>query len=87
MYCLNFLTCELPKKYNLITFSIFLYSGTVIGGKMITDVKFYYPIGSSVKYECDSILHLNGASRLECLENGVWSSAVPLCGKSTEDNE
>ena len=66
---------------------IFLYSGTVIGGKMITDVKFYYPIGSSVKYECDSILHLNGASRLECLENGVWSSAVPLCGKPTEDNE
>ena len=54
---------------------------------MITDVKFYYPIGSSVKYECDSILHLNGASRLKCLENGVWSSAVPLCGKPTEDNE
>ena len=52
---------------------------------MITDVKFYYPIGSTVKYDCDSGLPLTGASRLECLENGVWSSAVPICGKPSEE--
>ena len=59
----------------------FVNLGTVIRGKMITDVKFYYPIGSTVQYDCDSGLPLNGASMLECLENGVWSSAVPTCGK------
>ena len=64
-----------------------LNPGTVIGGKMITDVKFYYPIGSTVKYDCNSGLPLNGASMLECLEKGVWSSAVPTCGKLSTNIE
>ena len=57
------------------------YPGSVIGGKMISDVKFYYPVGSEVRYGCAPGLSLNGASRLECQDTGLWSSAVPLCGK------
>ena len=55
------------------------YPGTVIGGVMVSDVKFYYPVGSQVQYECSPGLTLNGAPMLECLENGIWSAAVPLC--------
>ncbi len=69
-------TGEIPSCVKACT-----YPGSVIGGKMVTDVKFYYPVGSNVKYDCSMGLIMNGAPRLECLENGVWSSAVPTCIK------
>ena len=69
-------TGELPTCVRACT-----YPGSVIGGKMISDVKFYYPVGASVKYECAEGLYMNGAPRLECLKDGIWSAAVPICGK------
>ena len=58
-----------------------VYPGGVIGGKMVSPVKFYYPIGSIVNYECAPGLNMSGASKIECLEKGTWSSSVPLCSK------
>ena len=55
------------------------YPGTVIGGIMVSDVKFYYSVGSKVQYECSPGLTLFGAPMLECLGNGIWSNSVPLC--------
>lgn len=72
-------TGEVPSCVRACT-----YPGSVIGGKMVSEVKFYYSVGSSVKYECASGLTLSGVSRLECQENGLWSSAVPMCGKNMD---
>lgn len=57
------------------------YPGSVIGGMMVSDVRFYYPVKSTVKFQCAPGLTLHGAPMLECLDNGVWSSGVPMCGK------
>ena len=58
------------------------YPGSVIGGKMLSEVKFYYPLGEFVQYECAPGLALRGASKLECLNSGLWSAAVPLCSRT-----
>ncbi len=47
----------------------------------VTEVRFYYPVGATVRYSCAPGLSLNGAPMLECLGTGVWSSSVPTCGK------
>ena len=62
------------------------YPGTVIGGVMVSNVKFYYPVGSQVQYECLPGLTLDGAPMLECLENAIWSSSVPLCTNPLKTN-
>lgn len=54
------------------------YPGTVISGRMST-VKFYYQIGESVAFTCDSGLNMMGASMLRCLKTGKWSAAIPTC--------
>ena len=53
---------------------------------MVSNVKFYYPVGSQVQYECLPGLTLDGAPMLECLENAIWSSSVPLCTNPLKTN-
>ena len=54
------------------------YPGTAIGG-MISDVRFYYKVGSTVSFECTSGLEIKGPTMLECLPSGAWSGSVPEC--------
>ncbi|GAB0099339.1 locomotion-related protein Hikaru genki [Sergentomyia squamirostris] len=54
------------------------YPGTAISGRM-SSVKFYYAIGESITFTCDSGLILRGAKMLKCLRNGKWSNAIPTC--------
>ena len=58
------------------------YPGTAIGG-MISDVRFYYKVGSTVRFECAAGLSISGARMLECLPSGAWSGSVPTCNKQT----
>ena len=60
------------------------YPGTAIGG-MISDVQFYYKVGSTVSFECAAGLKIQGARMLECLPTGAWSGSVPTCSK-LDDN-
>lgn len=62
------------------------YPGTAISGRM-SSVKFYYAIGESITFTCDSGLILRGAKMLKCLRNGKWSNAIPTCvnAEATED--
>ena len=59
------------------------YPGTAIGG-MISDVRFYYKVGSTVSFECTSGLEIKGPTMLECLPSGAWSGSVPECTKETD---
>uniref|UniRef100_A0A0P5PLV4 Sushi, von Willebrand factor type A, EGF and n=1 Tax=Daphnia magna TaxID=35525 RepID=A0A0P5PLV4_9CRUS len=54
------------------------YPGTTIGGT-ISMVKFYYPIGETVTFDCSTGLVLQGSPNLHCQKGGKWSSAVPTC--------
>ncbi len=54
------------------------YPGSVVGGR-ITVLKFYYPVGASVSFECHRGRRVQGTKRIECRPNGQWSAAVPLC--------
>ena len=58
------------------------YPGTAIGG-MISDVRFYYKVGSTVSFECTSGLEIKGPTMLECLPSGAWSGSVPECIKGS----
>ncbi|XP_055680814.1 uncharacterized protein LOC129788622 isoform X2 [Lutzomyia longipalpis] len=62
------------------------YPGTAISGRM-SSVKFYYAIGESITFTCDSGLVLRGAKMLKCLRNGKWSNAIPTCvsAEASED--
>ena len=64
------------------------YPGTAIGG-MISDVRFYYKVGSTVSFECTSGLEIKGPTMLECLPSGAWSGSVPECinEEETEANK
>lgn len=42
-------------------------------------VKFYYPIGETVTFDCSSGLVLLGSPILHCQKGGKWSAAVPTC--------
>ena len=57
------------------------YPGLPAIGGMISDVRFYYKVGSTVSFECSSGLVIEGARMLECLPSGAWSGAVPTCEK------
>lgn len=59
------------------------YPGTPISGRMSL-VKFYYAIGESITFSCDSGLSLRGAKMLKCLRNGKWSNAIPTCVSSAD---
>lgn len=54
------------------------YPGTAIAGRM-SSVKFYYSIGESITFTCDTGLDLKGAKMIKCLRNGKWSNAIPSC--------
>lgn len=54
------------------------YPGSAIGGK-ISMVKFFYPVGDVIEFECLSGRKLNGPKRLICLDNGNWNGMVPMC--------
>lgn len=54
------------------------YPGTPISGRMSL-VKFYYAIGETINFSCDSGLSLRGAKNLKCMRNGKWSNAIPTC--------
>lgn len=54
------------------------YPGTAIAGRM-SSVKFYYPVGENITFDCDPGLVLRGARMLKCLRNGKWSNAIPTC--------
>lgn len=54
------------------------YPGTAISGRM-SSVKFYYSIGESITFTCDTGLELKGAKMIKCLRNGKWSNAIPSC--------
>ena len=60
------------------------YPGTAIGG-MISDVRFYYKVGSTVSFECAAGLEIQGPKMLECLPTGAWSGPVPTCNKPGDD--
>ena len=64
------------------------YPGTAIGG-LISDVKFYYKVGSTVSFECTAGLEIQGPRMLECLPSGSWSGSVPECirRRDFEDTE
>ena len=62
------------------------YPGTAVGG-MISDVRFYYKVGSTVSFECTPGLEIKGPSMLECLPSGAWSGTVPECTKGSYDDE
>ena len=42
-------------------------------------VKFYYEIGETVRFSCESGQALSGPPLLKCLETGHWSGGVPAC--------
>lgn len=54
------------------------YPGTAISGRM-SSVKFYYSIGESITFTCDTGLELKGARTIKCLRNAKWSNAIPSC--------
>lgn len=45
----------------------------------MSSVKFYYPVGENITFDCDPGLVLRGARMLRCLRTGKWSSAIPTC--------
>ena len=61
------------------------YPGTAIGG-MIDKVQFYYPVESTVKFDCVAGLQMKGARMIKCMPDGSWSSSVPTCQKPGDDN-
>ena len=44
-----------------------------------SQVKFYYEIGETVRFSCQSGQALSGPPLLKCLETGHWSGGVPAC--------
>lgn len=42
-------------------------------------VKFYYPIGDTVTFDCSPGMVISGAQQLHCQKSGKWSAAVPTC--------
>lgn len=54
------------------------YPGTTIGGT-ISAVKFYYPIGETVEFDCTEGYDLQGSRMLHCLESAKWSTTIPNC--------
>ena len=54
------------------------FPGGIVGGA-ISSVRFFYPVGEVVSFRCFSGRNLVGADRMECLGDGVWSGAVPIC--------
>jgi hypothetical protein len=57
------------------------YPGSVIGGRIVDgDIRFFYRVGDRVAFACEAAnAKMVGASMMECLANGRWSSAVPTC--------
>lgn len=60
------------------------YPGTTIGGTL-SSVKFYYPIGESVEYNCTTGYKLVGEKRLKCLKSAKWSHTIPNCVSASSD--
>ncbi|ODN01862.1 Locomotion-related protein Hikaru genki [Orchesella cincta] len=54
------------------------YPGTTIGGT-ISAVKFYYPIGETVEFDCTEGYDLQGSRMLHCLDTAKWSTSIPNC--------
>lgn len=60
------------------------YPGTTIGGT-ISAVKFYYPIGETVEFDCTEGYELQGSRMLHCLDTTKWSTAIPNCVPQDDD--
>ena len=54
------------------------FPGSILGGS-ISSVRFFYRMGEVVSFHCAAGRRLVGAAKMECLDSGVWSSAVPIC--------
>lgn len=78
-------------RINIFSISFYLgvqacsYPGTTIAGRM-SSVKFYYSIGETITFTCDAGLELKGAKTLKCTKSAKWSSAIPTCVSSDDEN-
>ena len=52
-----------------------------IGDHMVSNYTRTVPIGSAVKFSCDSGYELQGQGQMICGQGGVWSSPTPSCVK------
>ncbi|OXA56007.1 sushi, von Willebrand factor type A, EGF and pentraxin domain-containing protein 1 isoform X2 [Folsomia candida] len=61
------------------------YPGTIILGSLSpsSQIKFYYDVGETVEFECQSGYELQGSKMLVCHKSGKWTSQVPTCLPST----
>lgn len=62
------------------------YPGTTIGGT-ISAVKFYYPVGETVEFDCTEGYELQGSRMLHCLDTVKWSTSIPSCVLIKERNK
>ena len=55
--------------------------GSVLLPGSESDRNRYFDAGTIVKYSCNKGRIMFGTGVRECLENGSWSSTIPICSK------
>ena len=55
--------------------------GSVLLPRSESDRSRYFETGTVVKYSCNKGRIMFGTGVRECLENGSWSSTIPICSK------
>lgn len=55
------------------------YPGLTHGLRLISEVKFFYEINETIKFECFEGTMLRGNAIIKCIASGRWNGPIPDC--------